>query len=267
MNFYLATYGTFTILLNKTVVVRKISSCLCENYWCLKYWCLILYQAKVLNIFSEFWAQQKILKLKMLVLPSKTQQPEAPKRFEWKYKPKITQIIWNKMWLMLNLGHTFCSILFDTVHPLNGCRNEAKIYRGLLRRISAEVAAGGLEGGRDHYAFGGQLPVHSATFLNMWVCNIQGIPSVFQALGSLAQWNADRDMISGFMQYHWSLNYFHYHFQKELLPRLKLLHIQLRYSRFALREGTFYRYSQKKKKKTKLHMRSIKHVLKQLDPR
>lgn len=29
---------------------------------------------------------------------------------------------------MLNLGHTFCSMLFDTVHPLNGFRNKAKAY-------------------------------------------------------------------------------------------------------------------------------------------
>lgn len=88
---------------------------------------------------------------------------------------------------MLNLDHTFCTMLLDTVHPLNGFRNEAKTYSGLLRRISAETAAGGLRSGRDHYAFGGQLPAHSATSLNSWVCNIRETPSVFQGLSSLAQ--------------------------------------------------------------------------------
>lgn len=116
---------------------------------------------------------------------------------------------------------------FYTVHPLNGFWNEAKTYRGLLRKFSAEAAAGGLGGGRDHYAFGRQLPADSATSFNMWERNIQGIPNVFQALGSLAQWKVGRGKISGLMQYHWSLNYFHYHFQEEFFPCLKLLHIQL----------------------------------------
>lgn len=56
-------------------------------------------------------------------------------------------------------------------------------------------------------------------------------------------------------------------FLEEFLPCSKLLHVQLRYSRSALREGTFYRNSQEKNKQTKLHTRSINHVLKQLDPR
>lgn len=30
---------------------------------------------------------------------------------------------------MLNLGHTFCSMFFDIVHPLNRFRNKAKTYR------------------------------------------------------------------------------------------------------------------------------------------
>lgn len=94
---------------------------------------------------------------------------------------------------MLNVGHRFCSVLFDTVHLLNAFRNQAKTYRVLLGRISPEAAAGGLEGGRDHYAFGGQLPAHSATSLNTWLCNIQRIPSVFQ---DLAQWKVSRGMIN-----------------------------------------------------------------------
>lgn len=52
--------------------------------------------------------------------------------------------------------------------------------------MSAVSAAGGPGGRREHYAFGGQLSADSGTSLSLREPNIQGIPSVFQARGSLA---------------------------------------------------------------------------------
>lgn len=101
---------------------------------------LILYQAKVLNIFTKLniWNsfEQKILKLQVSVFSSKTKQPHAPKRFqfEWKLKTKCTQIIKNKIWLIFNLGHTFYSMFFDIVHLLNWFWREAKTDRGLFKK-------------------------------------------------------------------------------------------------------------------------------------
>jgi len=64
---------------------------------------------------------------------------------------------------------------------------QRKTYRGLFRKVSAVSAAGGSGGGREHYAFGGQLPAASGTSLFMREPNIQWVHSVFQTLGSLAR--------------------------------------------------------------------------------
>lgn len=105
---------------------------------------LVLYQAKVLdilmklNIWNSF--EQEILKLKMLVFSSKTKQPDAPKKlqFEWKLKTKCTQIIKNKMWLTLNLGHTFYSMFFwycaSSKSVLKWCKN---LQRSVTKNLSS----------------------------------------------------------------------------------------------------------------------------------
>ena len=106
---------------------------------------LILYQAKILNIFTKWniWnlSEQAMLKLKILVFSSKIKQPDAPKRvqFEWKLKTNCTQIIKNKVWLMLNVGHTFHSMLFDIVHPLNWFWSEAK--KDLQRPVQKSLSS------------------------------------------------------------------------------------------------------------------------------